>query len=271
MGSSQTTRGRLHQSSQRSKPTLLVIAHVELALSRSQLTLHSISHETIRFAFLEAYIEKQEGPVAVQIWTSFLNFAKEFINTPAPHKYRLFPTLRCLTALAEKISQTSALEDRRMRRDLVENFVKLVDATVQLSGRSGAGLLRPSEANLRAANKEDATAPTTPLEGLGEGKDILQASIMSEKSVAAPAKTADSAKEVSRVGRYKSDRCDCIADAFVSWLSSLFSLQGELCRTSGGSTSITTSSLLLAEISCITMYHPRSRLERGKLFLQASQ
>lgn len=150
----------------------------------------------VRFQFLEAYITRQEGPVAVQIWPSLLHFAKEFINTPAPHKYRLFATLRCFTALTEKISQTSALEDRRMRRDLVENFVKLVDATVQMSGRSGAGLLRPSESNLRVHNKEDVTAPTTPLEGPGV-KDALEASMMSEKGPATIAKSTDSAKEVS--------------------------------------------------------------------------
>lgn len=151
----------------------------------------------VRFEFLEAYINRQEGAVAVQIWSSFLNFSKEFISTPTIHKYRLFPTLRCFTALAERISTTSALEDRRMRRDLIENFVKLVDSTVQMSGRSGAGLLRPSDASLRAHSKEnDGTAPTTPLEGPGSGKEILEASVMSEKGVHAPARSTDSAKEV---------------------------------------------------------------------------
>lgn len=83
-----------------------------------------------------------------------------------------------------------------MRRDLVENFVKLVDATVQMSGRSGMGLLRPSDANLRGHSKEDGTAPSTPLEGPGAGKDILEASVLSEKGGALPAKATDSAREV---------------------------------------------------------------------------
>jgi hypothetical protein len=151
----------------------------------------------IRFEFLEAYINRKEGPVAVQIWSSFLNFSKDFINTPPIHKYRLFPTLRCFTALAEKIATTSALEDRRMRRDLIDNFVKLVDATVQMSGRSGAGLLRPSDASLRTHGKEvDSTAPTTPLEGPGSGKEILDSSVMSEKTTLTSTRPTDSAKEV---------------------------------------------------------------------------
>lgn len=135
--------------------------------------------------------------MAVQIWSSFLTFAKEFINTPALHKYRLFPTLRCFTTLSEKISTTSALEDRRMRRDLLENFIKLVDATVQMSGRSGSGLQRPSSTSLNnslLAKESETTAPLTPIEGQ---KEIpMDASIMSEKGGVNVAKTTDSAKEV---------------------------------------------------------------------------
>jgi hypothetical protein len=54
---------------------------------------------------------------------------------------------RCFTVLSEKVSQTSALEDRRMRRDLQETFIRLVDASVQLAGRaveSGVWLKRPA-------------------------------------------------------------------------------------------------------------------------------
>lgn len=85
-----------------------------------------------------------------------------------------------------------------MRRDLMENFVKLVDSSVQMSGRSGAGLLRPSDASLRAHNKEaEGTTPTTPLEGPGSGKEILDASVTSEKGTHAPNRSTDSAREVS--------------------------------------------------------------------------
>lgn len=46
----------------------------------------------------------------------------------------LFP--RCFTTLSERVSQTSALEDRRMRRDLQETFIRLVDASIQIAGRA---------------------------------------------------------------------------------------------------------------------------------------
>lgn len=83
----------------------------------------------------------------------------------------------------------------------MENFVKLVDSTVQMSGRSGAGLLRPSDANLRAHNKEaEGTTPTTPLEGPGGSKEILEVSVISEKGTHASPRSTDSAREVSCEG-----------------------------------------------------------------------
>lgn len=44
--------------------------------------------------------------------------------------------------LSEKVSQTAALEDRRMRRDLQDTFVKLADAAIQFGGRSEQGTVR---------------------------------------------------------------------------------------------------------------------------------
>ena len=154
------------------------------------------SYETIRFEFLEAYMARLDGPIAVQVWPSIYNFSKDFVNAPALHKYRLLPALRCLTTLVEKISQTSALEDRRMRRDLHDTFLKLVDATVQTSGRSGAGLQRP------AASTSAESAATTPMLTDTDGQDkSLDGSLFSEKITQSQILHAhrhqDSAKEAS--------------------------------------------------------------------------
>lgn len=51
-------------------------------------------------------------------------------------QYLTAPSPRCFTALSEKVSQTSALEDRRLRRDLQETFIRLSDAAIQLAGRA---------------------------------------------------------------------------------------------------------------------------------------
>jgi hypothetical protein len=44
-------------------------------------------------------------------------------------------TNRCFTSLSEKVSQTSALEDRRLRRDLQDTFIRLMDAAILVAGR----------------------------------------------------------------------------------------------------------------------------------------
>ncbi|GAA5913260.1 Dop1p [Sporobolomyces salmoneus] len=88
------------------------------------------------FAFLETYLEQLEGSLAVQVWTPFLAFVREVLSNTSTNRSLVFPSLRSFTVLSEKVSQTSALEDRRMRRDLQETFIRLVDASVQLAGRA---------------------------------------------------------------------------------------------------------------------------------------
>lgn len=61
------------------------------------------------------------------------------IGNPTATKGQVFPTLRCFTELCDKISQTPALEDRRMRRDLHDTFVKLCDGSIQGVGRYSDG------------------------------------------------------------------------------------------------------------------------------------
>ncbi|KAG0147859.1 hypothetical protein CROQUDRAFT_42250 [Cronartium quercuum f. sp. fusiforme G11] len=96
----------------------------------------SFLSEGVLFAFLEAYLSRLEGPIAVQIWSTSLNFARDVLANPTTTKGQMFPTLKCFSILADKISQTSALEDRRMRRDLQDTFVKLCDNSVQGAGKS---------------------------------------------------------------------------------------------------------------------------------------
>ncbi|KDQ15544.1 hypothetical protein BOTBODRAFT_65254 [Botryobasidium botryosum FD-172 SS1] len=92
--------------------------------------------DAVLFHFLEEYLSQLEGPIAVQVWGRFLAFAKEVIANAHGYKLLIFPMLRCATVLSEKITQTSAVDDRRMRRELQETFTKLVDTCVLIAGRS---------------------------------------------------------------------------------------------------------------------------------------
>ncbi|KAI6114892.1 Dopey, N-terminal-domain-containing protein [Pisolithus croceorrhizus] len=79
--------------------------------------------------FLEQYLSRLEGPLALQVWGRFIQLARDVIS----NTYLL---LRCLCVLGDKVTQTTAMEDRRIKKDLQEVFSKLLDACVTFSGRS---------------------------------------------------------------------------------------------------------------------------------------
>lgn len=87
------------------------------------------------FAFLDAFIEHLDGAAAVQVWSVCLAFERDFLTNLSNARGYSLAALRVFTTLSEKVSQTSALEDRRMRRDLQDTFLRLVDATAQSAGK----------------------------------------------------------------------------------------------------------------------------------------
>ncbi|KAG8881950.1 hypothetical protein FRB98_004046 [Tulasnella sp. 332] len=88
------------------------------------------------YAFLEDYLARLEGPIALQVWTRYLALAKEICSNVHLYKRQIFPTLKCYTILAEKITQTTAIEDRRMRKELQDIFTKLADPCILIAGRA---------------------------------------------------------------------------------------------------------------------------------------
>jgi hypothetical protein len=50
--------------------------------------------ENVLFSFLESYISRLEGPIAVQMWNSSWNFARDVLTNSAVNKNQLFPTLK---------------------------------------------------------------------------------------------------------------------------------------------------------------------------------
>ena len=79
---------------------------------------------------------KLENPLALQVWTRYLTLAKDVTANVKEFRSQVFPVLRyvfqyvlfnfwphqlmyrCTTVLASKIAQTTAIEDRRMRKDI---------------------------------------------------------------------------------------------------------------------------------------------------------
>ncbi|EJU02805.1 hypothetical protein DACRYDRAFT_94483 [Dacryopinax primogenitus] len=87
-------------------------------------------------AFLEEYFSKLEGPIAVQVWARTLSLAKDVTTNMHGYRQQVFPVLRCLTVLAERLAQSTALDEKRMRRDFLDVYVKLLDNCVLIAGRS---------------------------------------------------------------------------------------------------------------------------------------
>ena len=78
------------------------------------------------------YLRRLEAPIAVQIWSTVFGLARDLLSAAGTPQERvsLYPTLRCVTTLAQAVATTSALEDKRLRRDLYETYAKLVDIVV---------------------------------------------------------------------------------------------------------------------------------------------
>ena len=53
-----------------------------------------IRSDVMLFEFLEQYLMRLEGPVAIQVWGRFLQLAKEFISGTRDFKSQNFPVLR---------------------------------------------------------------------------------------------------------------------------------------------------------------------------------
>lgn len=108
------------------------------------------------FEFLERYFRQLEGPLALQVWGRFILMAKDVTSSMREFRVQAFATVKCFTVIADKICQTTALEDRRMRKELQDTYSKLLDLTV-LANRpydSGSWIRRPQKEALSTSGRE---------------------------------------------------------------------------------------------------------------------
>ncbi|THV06503.1 hypothetical protein K435DRAFT_960479 [Dendrothele bispora CBS 962.96] len=117
--------------------------------------------DAILFRYLERYLQRLEGPLAIQVWGRFLQLTKEVIGSARDLKPQTFPTLRCVSVLAEKITQTTAMEDRRVRKDLQEVYGRLLDSCLAFVGRTydSGGWIRRTTKDALTTNGRDSPAP----------------------------------------------------------------------------------------------------------------
>ncbi|KAI0830814.1 Dopey, N-terminal-domain-containing protein [Trametes gibbosa] len=131
------------------------------------------------FDFLEQYMKRLEGPLALQVWNRFLQLAKDLLVILREFRPQAFAALKCFTVLADKVTQTTALDDRRLRKDLQETYGKLLDICV-LSGRSvesGSWIRRSQRETLIVNGRESPSPSLRPPEAKVEEKNASSVSL----------------------------------------------------------------------------------------------
>ncbi|EPT03457.1 hypothetical protein FOMPIDRAFT_1058702 [Fomitopsis schrenkii] len=95
-----------------------------------KLAVASAVSDLVLYDFLQQYLRRLEGPLVVQVWPRFTQLAKDLLASLREFKVQAFSAFRSCTVLADKLSHTTALEDRRLRKELQETYTKLLDICV---------------------------------------------------------------------------------------------------------------------------------------------
>ncbi|KAL1738627.1 hypothetical protein HDZ31DRAFT_78212, partial [Schizophyllum fasciatum] len=69
--------------------------------------------DAVLFKFLEQYLQRLEGPLVLQVWGRYVQLVRDITGSSKEFKPQHYPGLRCINVLADKLTQTTAMEDRR--------------------------------------------------------------------------------------------------------------------------------------------------------------
>ncbi|MCJ1309012.1 hypothetical protein MMC25_002667 [Agyrium rufum] len=83
-------------------------------------------------AFLVAYTRSLEDDVMAEIWNDSMTFLRDVLANPMPHRQTLPRLLEFITLVGTKVDNTSFGEQRKLRKDLGDLFVRLLTATLTI-------------------------------------------------------------------------------------------------------------------------------------------
>ncbi|MCJ1474090.1 hypothetical protein MMC13_002748 [Lambiella insularis] len=95
-------------------------------------TLTSNISDTSLAAFLVAYTRSLDDDAMDEIWNDCMTFLKDVLANPMPHRQTLPRLLEFTAVLGEKVDNTNFGEQRKMRRELGDLFVRLLTATLTI-------------------------------------------------------------------------------------------------------------------------------------------
>ena len=93
-------------------------------------TLTSSLSDTTLATFLVAYVRSLEDDTMDEIWADCLTFLKDVLANPMPHRQTIPRLIEFTAVLGEKVDNTTFGEQRKMRRELGELFVRLLAAAL---------------------------------------------------------------------------------------------------------------------------------------------
>ncbi|KAJ5032744.1 uncharacterized protein L3040_009337 [Drepanopeziza brunnea f. sp. 'multigermtubi'] len=91
-------------------------------------TLTASLSDTDLVIFLVEYARSLEDDAMDEIWTDCMTFLKDILANPFPHRQTLPSLLEFAAILGEKVDNTNFGEQRRMRRELGDSFLRLLAA-----------------------------------------------------------------------------------------------------------------------------------------------
>ncbi|MCJ1416556.1 hypothetical protein MMC32_002894 [Xylographa parallela] len=95
-------------------------------------TLTSNLVDTSLAVFLVAYTKSLDDDAMDEIWNDCITFLKDVLANPMPHRQTLPKLLEFTAVLGEKVDNTNFGEQRKMRRELGDLFVRLLTATLTI-------------------------------------------------------------------------------------------------------------------------------------------
>jgi hypothetical protein len=99
-------------------------------------TLTSSLNDTDLVVFLVEYARSLEDDAMDEIWTDCMNFLKDLLANPFPHRQILSSLLEFAAILGEKVDNTNFGEQRKMRRDLGVGSSRLNSLTITNGSRT---------------------------------------------------------------------------------------------------------------------------------------
>jgi hypothetical protein len=125
-----------------SRPKSVVPAILDALCSRTQANHMSPSHQSSLtsdlsamdvMAFFTSYLESVDDDATDEIWPDCTAFMRDVLSNPLPFR-QILPALLLITSiLAEKLDNTNFGDQRKMRRELGDQFSRLLSATFAAS------------------------------------------------------------------------------------------------------------------------------------------